>query len=266
MADEGGGGGVPEWVVTFGDMMSLLLTFFIMLVSFSEMKSEEKYQALMDAFQQQFGYRDSRQSVVPGEVRPRNSALSKLASLGRAKRLDVMKGGAKVQAPFGDNEHVKMVRPGKQTGIGTVLYFQEEQIDLDESQRTILRQQAEMVRGKPQKIEIRGHTSNRTIQPNADVRDNWDLSFERCRRVMDFLVQEERIEPRRLRISAAAANEPMHTGTDIMKSQRNPRVEVYLLDEVVQDTEGTEQERQQRFRAPGREEADASLPAASLEK
>ncbi|MCA9240906.1 MAG: flagellar motor protein MotB, partial [Planctomycetales bacterium] len=25
--------GIPEWVVTFGDMMSLLLTFFIMLVS-----------------------------------------------------------------------------------------------------------------------------------------------------------------------------------------------------------------------------------------
>ena len=35
--------GIPEWVVTFGDMMSLLLTFFIMLVSLSEMKEEEKY-------------------------------------------------------------------------------------------------------------------------------------------------------------------------------------------------------------------------------
>ena len=30
--------GVPEWVVTYGDMMSLLLTFFIMLVSLSELK------------------------------------------------------------------------------------------------------------------------------------------------------------------------------------------------------------------------------------
>ena len=31
--------GVPEWLVTFGDMMSLLLTFFIMLVSLSEVAS-----------------------------------------------------------------------------------------------------------------------------------------------------------------------------------------------------------------------------------
>jgi chemotaxis protein MotB len=32
--------GVPEWGVTFGDMMSRLLTFFIMLVSLSEISSE----------------------------------------------------------------------------------------------------------------------------------------------------------------------------------------------------------------------------------
>ncbi len=40
------GGGVPEWVVTFGDMMSLLLTFFIMLFFISyflwSMYQEEK--------------------------------------------------------------------------------------------------------------------------------------------------------------------------------------------------------------------------------
>ena len=33
--------GVPEWVVTYGDMMSLLLTFFIMLVSLSEIVAEK---------------------------------------------------------------------------------------------------------------------------------------------------------------------------------------------------------------------------------
>ncbi|MGI9443328.1 MAG: flagellar motor protein MotB [Rubripirellula sp.] len=35
MNDEPEEMGIPEWVVTFGDMMSLLLTFFIMLVSLS---------------------------------------------------------------------------------------------------------------------------------------------------------------------------------------------------------------------------------------
>ncbi|HID23354.1 MAG TPA: hypothetical protein EYP14_13280, partial [Planctomycetaceae bacterium] len=42
MADEDSGG-VPEWVVTYGDMMSLLLTFFIMLVSLSEVVADKRY-------------------------------------------------------------------------------------------------------------------------------------------------------------------------------------------------------------------------------
>ncbi|MFN0196532.1 MAG: flagellar motor protein MotB, partial [Planctomycetaceae bacterium] len=43
--------GAPEWVVTYGDMMSLLLTFYIMLVSMSEMKdnSNGKLRAMMDS-------------------------------------------------------------------------------------------------------------------------------------------------------------------------------------------------------------------------
>ena len=59
--------GIPEWVVTFGDMMSLLLTFFIMLVSLSEMKEEEKYQALVESMKQQFGHTKAQTSLIPGD-------------------------------------------------------------------------------------------------------------------------------------------------------------------------------------------------------
>ncbi len=242
MADDNGGGGVPGWFVTFSDIMALLLTFFIMLVSFSELKSEEKYQSLMDSFQQQFGNHDAAASVMPGQLRPRNSALSRIASAGRAKRQDILHEGAKVQALVGDSDLAAMVRPGKRTNVGTILYFQENQIELDDDQRSLLRQQAEQLRGKPQKLEIRGHTSLRPSQTGTHVRDNWDLSFERCRRVMQYLVEEQRIDSRTLRISAAAANEPLHIGTDHAQLPRNPRVELYLLDEVVNETTGTEED------------------------
>ena len=48
--------GVPPWIVTFGDMMALLLCFFILLQMFSELKQEREYQrvitAIKDAFAQ----------------------------------------------------------------------------------------------------------------------------------------------------------------------------------------------------------------------
>ena len=48
--------GVPEWVVTYGDMMSLLLTFFIMLVLLSEVVAEKKYRAILEAIQEYGAY------------------------------------------------------------------------------------------------------------------------------------------------------------------------------------------------------------------
>ena len=92
MDDEPEEMGIPEWVVTFGDMMSLLLTFFIMLVSLSEIKEEETYQALVDSMQRQFGYARTLEALTPGEQRPRSSAFTTLATTGRAKKKDTAPG------------------------------------------------------------------------------------------------------------------------------------------------------------------------------
>ena len=61
---------IPEWVVTFGDMMSLLLTFFIMLVSMSEIKDEDRYQAMVESMVQRFGRDETLLSAVPGPDKP----------------------------------------------------------------------------------------------------------------------------------------------------------------------------------------------------
>ncbi len=239
--------GVPEWVVTFGDMMSLLLTFFIMLVSLSEVKQEEKYQALVESMKQQFGYAKAQESLIPGDLRPRNSALSKTATMGRAKRLDTMQGGDKVQAPVGDHPRVVIVRPGTKTGIGTVIYFEEGTADLTDEQRAVLSQQADVMQGKSQKIEVRGHTSHKPVASGSGLRDNWDLAYQRSRNVMQYLIEDLNIDARRIRMSVAGPYEPAHIGTDEKKLRQNPRVELYMLDEVISDTVGTQEEQQERF-------------------
>ncbi|MEQ8837538.1 MAG: flagellar motor protein MotB, partial [Lacipirellulaceae bacterium] len=85
--------GIPEWVVTFGDMMSLLLTFFIMLVSMSEIKEDEQYQAMVESIREQFGHDMSQASLAPGEIRPRTAQNPSLSEMGRAKKKDTKSGG-----------------------------------------------------------------------------------------------------------------------------------------------------------------------------
>lgn len=239
--------GVPEWVVTFGDMMSLLLTFFIMLVSLSEMKQEEKYQALVESIRKQLGHASSMDSMVPGPVKPRNSLVQQVANLARAKRKDMMTGGEKVEAPTGENRLVQIIRPGSQTAVGTTIFFDDNSIVLRESEKNKLKELAVKIVGKPQKIELRGHTSRRPLPSGSPYRNHFELAFARSEAVHDFLISALQIDEMRIRLTAAGQHEPLHIGIDPEKLKLNSRVDVFTLDEVAEGLDGSLEERADRL-------------------
>jgi chemotaxis protein MotB len=238
--------GAPDWVVTYGDMMSLLLTFFVMLVSMSEVTEQQRYQAMVDSLHRQFGYDLSFDQVMPGEEKPRNSILDFLATLGRARRTATMDGGDKVRAPVGDNPRVRNIRPGKQVAMGGTFYFDESEVELTEHNKRQLQIAAQELGGKTQKIEIRGHASHKPLAKNSPYGDRWDLAYARCRKVMQFLAQLG-IDPVRFRIAVAANNEPLYLGSDRAKQTMNSRVEVVMMDEWVEDLEGSPEEREKLY-------------------
>ncbi|MCA9106204.1 MAG: OmpA family protein [Planctomycetales bacterium] len=236
--EEDSGGGIPEWVVTFGDMMSLLLTFFIMLVSLSEIKQEEKFQAMVESIKRQLGHTTSTQSMTPGPVRPRNSQIQQVANMGRSKRLDLMKGGDRVKAPQGENRTVRIIRPGERTARGVVLPFADSSDQLTDQAAGLLASLAQDLIGKPQLIEVRGHTTRRPLPEDSPFDDHWELAAARCRATMQHLVDDLGIEPERIRMTSAGPHEPIYTGTDPIQLRQNDRVEVFLLDQTVQGMVG----------------------------
>ena len=239
--------GIPEWVVTFGDMMSLLLTFFIMLVSMSEIKQEEKFQAMVESMKKRFGHEMSMESVTVGEHRARSNEYRVLSTKGRAKKKDMHKGGVPTKAPVGEEERVRIIRPGGNTAIGTVVFFEDGSYELNEDAQKSLDKEVEQLAGKPQKIEIRGHTSQQLASRGANPMDAMDLAYRRCRAVMNYLVDKHEFPPERIRCAPAGASEPMFLSSDPDKMRMNPRVEVFLLEETVDDLIGTAGERSEMF-------------------
>ncbi len=233
--------GVPEWVITFGDMMSLLLTFFIMLASMSEIKEEQRYQAMVDSLRMRFGHDAATVSALPGRLKPRNSAYKKLASMGRARRVDTMRGGQKIRAPVGDYDRVMKTAASERSTVGGVIYFPEGRWQLTKQQKSVLQTIAKELRGKPQKIEIRGHTSNRPLPKDSPLKDHWDLAYARCRETRAYLVKLG-INSKRIRVAVAAANELRHTGNDPILGRENPRVEVFMLSEIPKNQDRGEEE------------------------
>lgn len=154
MDDEPEEMGIPEWVVTFGDMMSLLLTFFIMLVSLSEIKDEETYQKLVDSVQREFGYSRSADSLSPGKKRPRKTEFTPLATTGRAKRKDTSKGGVPVKAPAGEEPRVRIVRPGQLTAVVSVIFFEIGKATLSATARSEIKQLADKLRANHRKLRF----------------------------------------------------------------------------------------------------------------
>jgi chemotaxis protein MotB len=243
MNDEPDEIGIPEWVVTFGDMMSLLLTFFIMLVSLSEIKEEETYQALVDSMQRQFGYARTVDALTPGESRPRSSAFKPLATTGRAKKKDTATGGVPDKAPSGEEPTVRVVRPGQMTAVGSVVFFDLGSDEISPSADVVITNLAEQLRGKPQKIEVRGHVSAEFAARTDGTDEAIMLGFHRAAAVRKLLVQREGLSPNRFRISSAGDSEPMSRTGRSSAIARNPRVEVFMLDETVEDLHGTADER-----------------------
>ena len=244
--EEEQGPGIPEWVVTFGDMMSLLLTFFIMLVSMSEIKQDDIYQAVAEALRERFGADAAILEVTPGKGQPRKSVMADLATLGRARRAHTMDGGDKVKAPVGENPRVSAIRQAEYATMGGGITFAEGSAKLSEENRRRLDAVAEVLNGKPQKIEIRGHTTARPLSPESQHSDHWNLAYSRCRAVMKYLV-EHGIDSRRIRLTTAADNEPRHISENPILLKDNARVEIYLLNELVEDLQGTPEEKQKRY-------------------
>ncbi len=229
---------IPEWIVTFGDMMALLMTFFIMLVSMSEIKHENKYQAMVDSMREQFGYQRSIASVSPGEHRPRESRLNVLSTTGRAPQRATARGGAPEKAPQGEEPMVRIIRPGKMTAVGTVIYFPVAETTLDAQAKRDLDLVAQLLRGKPQRIEVRGHTTAELAARTGGSLQSMTLGYQRALETMRYLVDVQGLPAERFRIASAGANELTPIGTALSGHER-PRVEVFLLDEAT-DMPGNE--------------------------
>lgn len=228
--------GVPEWVVTYGDMMSLLLTFFIMLVSLSEIVNDEKYRAILESIQSYTGYRSGPISP-PGKYFPMNSLVEQMSMLGAyTDSPERGRGGIKTRSLEGNDVRVYRTREGVPVPVGKTLYYNQIDIELDPKRREKLDLMIPELAGKPNKIELRSHTSDQPLPTDSPIHDKLILTYQRGRAVMLYLIQKG-IEPKRIRITSAADYEPpLQTGDE--KSEQMDRLDVLLLDAFVNDYVG----------------------------
>ena len=143
----------------------------------------------------------------------------------------------------GKQTTVQTIREGMQFRIGGWLTFDPGSAELKEEAKVELVKLADLMRGKNNKVEIRGHTSNNDLPPDspfvhADAEQAlWDLSYARATAVRQFLTAPPlSIDPARVRVTACANTEPLRTRVyDGNQVAVNRRIEIIVIEALLQD-------------------------------
>ena len=114
---DSGSGGAPDWMVTYGDIMTLLLCFFVILVSMSEIKQDQKFQQVMESLRRAFGGYDGSVGAVPVENVSTNALIARLLEL-EIPINKKKKGDSDEEGIHGKKFRVTNVRDGLEVVIG----------------------------------------------------------------------------------------------------------------------------------------------------
>jgi chemotaxis protein MotB len=246
-------GGAPEWMVSYADMITIVLAFFVVLYSTTsgigsndhghdtantgykhgnragaedvalEGKDLVKLRKVMNSLNERFG---------PSWTLSNCWAGGPIATQNRNERKDLqdIRGFRGGQDGGNSSLTVPVTKNYDYTIPGGRIFFEESSATLDISQQIELDLVAEDLAGKLQKIELRGHASRRPLPKNAPWKNAWELAFARCQAVASYLAARG-IDPRRMRLSIAADNEPLNVVVNPPYGEKNSRVEIRLLNE-----------------------------------
>ncbi|MHC4415034.1 MAG: OmpA/MotB family protein [Planctomycetota bacterium] len=226
--------GVPQWVVTFGDMMALLLCFFILLQMFSELKKEREYQKVVTAIKEAFGYAGGI-GVMPIKDPPVRSIIEQLEQMAIKEYKETKSSQSPTESVEGSHMRVKKIRDGLVFAIGGPTTFDEMSAEVKPSVRKELEKLSVLLAGRNNKIVVRGHAAAKYLPASSPFRDLDDLSFQRARNIKDLLL-ELGLEDRVFRLEAVGTREPVRPrAVEPAEAAENRRVEIILTEQLVEE-------------------------------
>lgn len=200
--DDDDGGDIPDWVLTFGDMMSLLLCFFVLLFSMSQQR-QESMEAVIRSIVKQFGDPDRiaamKQTVNldAADAEGRTTSPTLTPEVERRHANDAPDGTP------GRSISVRQLDDGNRVMIGKPILFHPGRTGLVAESRAAIADMARVIRGKVHLIEVRGFEPPELPPTERDTDSPSRLAYLRTRAVAERLAAEG-IRPETIRLAIAA--------------------------------------------------------------
>lgn len=244
--------GAPRWIVTYADMVTLILVFFILLFSMSQIDLV-KFQAISESFRNRMIF-DYYPSPIKQEHPTENSKIEKehegandvknseeVTPEAEVKTdLDIQQDNSmdrlfeEVQAYLNDNE-LNNVITATRTDQGVVLTLQEKvlfesgEAEIIDLGKPLLKKVGILLKNIPNYVRVEGHTDNRPIS-NLRFPSNWELSGARASSVIRYIIANNAIEKTRFIAVGYGDTRPVVENTSPTNWSKNRRVEIVILE------------------------------------
>lgn len=230
--------GAPEWMVTYGDAMTLLLCFFVIIVSMSEVKKDQRFQQVMESLRVAFGGYQGAVGAVPMDNPPANVLLKRLLEL------DVPihqkhKGDSDQEGIHGKKFRVTNVRDGIEVVVGGRITFDRFSAVLKPEGRELIRASAERLKGYNTKILVRGHATREPLPSDSIYQSQRDLAYARAKAVADELEVGGVRRVRLLLVSVADSEPLVRQAYTEERRALNRRAEILVTEDLIDDYAGS---------------------------
>lgn len=215
---------VDGWVMTYADMMSLLLTFFVLIVSFSSLQ-QSKFKQAAASLQEAFGLMEHPEAVIEFQnpVYPDH--------INESENTDVyyeMQELEQVILETGlDSEvEIQLQENGVMFRIQAPFLFGSGLAALRDESRSVLEELSVMFKKFPYQIRIEGHTDSMPINSER-FPSNWELSSARAVTVARYF-QGLGLPPERIAATGYGEYHPIGDNASADGREKNRRVEIFL--------------------------------------
>lgn len=255
--------GAPAWMATFADMMSLLLTFFVLLLSMAEIDAT-RFRKISGSLKMAFGvqrknifdeppkgsssvqqeYRaggsrnpmsvdSASANIVDQQLQAIKNKMEKqnlIAAKNRRKRLE--QNLKKIFTKFEKEWKAGLIEIDKKDGdlimrIAEKAAFPKSRTRLNSNFQPMLDKLADVLQDVSGDIVIAGHSDDKIIK-TAKFKSNWEFSSARANTLAQALIKKGDVESKRVTVQFHGPTKPLVRNNSEINRSRNRRIEVII--------------------------------------
>ncbi len=203
------------WVIPYGNLMTILMIFFLVLYAFSFVVSEVKFERIVQSLQKDMGGEVNKEYMerVIRKAREREAA-EEMYGLIDEKRL---KKFANVRI---DKEGIRII-------FRSPVIFDLGKDELKPEIISVLNAVARVIKDMPNEIMVEGHTDDKPIV-SGEFRSNWELSAARAFSVVRYFI-EQGIDSKRLSAIGYGEYRPLYPNDTEEHRAYNRRIEIDII-------------------------------------